>query len=379
MAPEAVVAGEQGAGRRLGEAAVALRLEGVVEVGEIGQLVEVVLVEVVLVQVVLVQVVLVEVVEAVLPVTWLTVPGGSGRPRWPVGGVKPERSVLGVVGRRAEGDGGRFRNVPDRSVHAGLSAFGGWGVGRLSGGSELGATVALVPGVPGVVSPSRHGGDGSNGTSAAGRGCDGWSPVPPAEQRAAVAACGPLSGVGRPPHRRDERVAWRTVPTSPDALTWLALTEDRLEVGPVHDWAVQPDCGAVVVFSGTVRDHAEHRTGVTRLDYEAYEGQVEPRLAAIEAELRRRWPESGRVALLHRIGPVRLSEVSVIVAVSAPHRDEAFEAARFGIDSLKATVPIWKQEHWEGGTDWAMAATDVAAVGDLDRSGAEGSAPAGTV
>jgi molybdopterin synthase catalytic subunit len=169
------------------------------------------------------------------------------------------------------------------------------------------------------------------------------------------------------------------VPTPPDTPTWLALTEEPLEVGAVHDWAVQPHCGAVVVFSGTVRDHADHRTGVTRLDYEAYESQVERRLAAIAGELRRRWQQTGRVALLHRIGPVKLSEVSVVVAVSAPHRDDAFEAARFGIDSLKATVPIWKQEHWDGGTDWALASTDVADVGDLHRPGAERSTPAGTV
>jgi molybdopterin synthase catalytic subunit len=168
------------------------------------------------------------------------------------------------------------------------------------------------------------------------------------------------------------------VPTSPDALSWLALTEDRLDVGPVHDWAVLPRCGAVVVFSGTVRDHAEHRTGVTELDYEAYESQVETRLTAIEQELRRRWPDVGRVALLHRVGPVRLSEVSVVVAVSAPHRAEAFDAARFGIDTLKATVPIWKQEHWAGGTDWALASTDVADVAGLGRPGTGGASRTGT-
>ena len=77
----------------------------------------------------------------------------------------------------------------------------------------------------------------------------------------------------------------------------------------VYDWAVRPDCGAVVLFSGTVRDHAEGRAGVTHLEYEAYEEQVVPRLAAIAAETRRRWPTIGRIALLHRTGPLAIGEI----------------------------------------------------------------------
>ena len=130
----------------------------------------------------------------------------------------------------------------------------------------------------------------------------------------------------------------------------------------VASWAVLPGCGAVVVFAGTVRDHAEGRGGVTTLDYEAYEEQVGPRMLAIAGEARSRWPAIGRVALLHRVGLVRLTEVSVIVAVSTPHRGEAFEAARWCIDTVKATVPIWKRESWEGGTDWAAGATAIAEV-----------------
>ncbi len=147
--------------------------------------------------------------------------------------------------------------------------------------------------------------------------------------------------------------------------TWLALTEAVLPVGAIHDWAVQPDCGAVVVFSGTVRDHAEHRTDVTLLEYEAYESQVVPKLAAIEADIRSRFNEIGRVALLHRVGPLHLGEVSVVVAVSSAHRPAAFDAARFGIDALKATVPIWKRETWSGGTDWGLAATQISDLNDI--------------
>jgi molybdopterin synthase catalytic subunit len=150
---------------------------------------------------------------------------------------------------------------------------------------------------------------------------------------------------------------------APDGDTWVALTDESLDdVGAVHSWCVLPSCGAVVVFSGTVRDHAEGRTGVTLLEYEAYVEQVEPRLAAIADEMRRRWPALGRIALVHRIGPMGLGESSVVVAVSSPHRPEAFDAARFGIDTLKATAPIWKREHWQDGADWATGAQDISSV-----------------
>ena len=145
---------------------------------------------------------------------------------------------------------------------------------------------------------------------------------------------------------------------APDRDDWCALTEHVLPVGGVYDWAVRPDCGAVVLFSGTVRDHADGRPGVSLLEYEAYEGQVIPRLEAIIATARGRWP-IGRMALLHRVGPLQLGESSVLVAVSSAHRGEAFDAARFGIDALKACVPIWKKEHWDGGVDWGLAATDI--------------------
>ena len=146
--------------------------------------------------------------------------------------------------------------------------------------------------------------------------------------------------------------------------TWLGLTAAPLPVGEAADWAVRPDCGAVVLFSGTVRDHAGDRTNVTRLEYEAYEEQVEPRLATIAEEARARWPELGRLVLLHRTGPLEVGESSVVVAASAPHRPEAFAAARFCIDSLKATVPIWKREVWEGGEEWGLDAHDLTDVSE---------------
>lgn len=143
-----------------------------------------------------------------------------------------------------------------------------------------------------------------------------------------------------------------------DGDSWISLTTDELDIAAIYAWSVSPSCGAVVLFSGTVRDHADGRPGVTQLEYEAYHEQVEPRLAAIEAEMRRQWPDIGRVALLHRVGVLELGESSVVVSVSSPHRPEAFEAARFGIDALKASAPIWKRETWDGGEDWGLCATD---------------------
>ena len=144
--------------------------------------------------------------------------------------------------------------------------------------------------------------------------------------------------------------------------TWVALSDAPLPAGVAHYWAIRPDCGGVVLFTGTVRDHADGRPGVTRLEYEAYAEQVEPKLREIADGARERWAGLGRIALLHRIGPLELEELAVVVAVSAPHRGEAFEAARWCIDTLKATVPIWKKERWAGGEDWGLAATDLEEV-----------------
>ncbi len=144
--------------------------------------------------------------------------------------------------------------------------------------------------------------------------------------------------------------------------TWVELTADELPIAAIYDWATDPSAGAVVLFSGTVRNHAEHRTGVTQLTYEAYEEHVVPRFGEIVAEMRRRWPTMVKAALLHRVGTLELAESSVVVAVSAPHRGEAFDAARFGIDTLKATVPIWKQEVHDGGKDWGSQSQPISQV-----------------
>jgi molybdopterin synthase catalytic subunit len=144
---------------------------------------------------------------------------------------------------------------------------------------------------------------------------------------------------------------------------WLALSPDPLPVAEATAWVVRPECGATVTFTGTARDHASGRPGVHRLEYEAYEGQVERRLAVLAAAVRSGWPAVGRIALLHRVGVLAVGETAVVVAVSSPHRAEAFEAARFAIDELKRTAPIWKRESWDGGESWGLEAQTLEEVG----------------
>jgi molybdopterin synthase catalytic subunit len=148
----------------------------------------------------------------------------------------------------------------------------------------------------------------------------------------------------------------------PAAGDWIAVTAEPLPVDVATAWATTESAGAVVVFLGVVRDHSEGRDGVRGITYEAYQEEAVPRLAAVAAEARRRWPVAERIALLHRTGDLALSEASVAVVASTPHRPEAFEIARFCIDTLKETVPIWKREHWEDGSDWGTAAHPVRSV-----------------
>jgi molybdopterin synthase catalytic subunit len=142
----------------------------------------------------------------------------------------------------------------------------------------------------------------------------------------------------------------------------IDLRHSPIDVAELYRWAVIESCGAVVVFSGTVRDHADGRSNVTSLTYEAYEEPARARMADIAAEMRRRWSDLGRIAMVHRLGKLELSDSAVVVVVSAGHRPAAFEAARFAIDTLKDSVPIWKHESWSDGSDWG---TNARPIGDV--------------
>ncbi len=109
--------------------------------------------------------------------------------------------------------------------------------------------------------------------------------------------------------------------------------------------------GAVVTFDGVVRDNTKGRRVVT-LQYEAYEPMAVKEMRRIGAEIRERWPEVERIGIIHRFGPLEISESSVVVVITSPHRRVAFEACRYAIDRLKQTVPVWKKEIFEDGEEW---------------------------
>jgi molybdopterin synthase catalytic subunit len=135
----------------------------------------------------------------------------------------------------------------------------------------------------------------------------------------------------------------------------IAVLDRPLDAAAAFAEVGRPEAGAVALFVGTVRDHSEGRSGVTHLEYEAFEGRVEDVIAAIVAEAVERWPILAGV-VEHRIGRVELGGPAVVVAVSTAHRGDAFEAARYLIDELKARAPLWKKEHWPGGAEWVEGA-----------------------
>lgn len=130
----------------------------------------------------------------------------------------------------------------------------------------------------------------------------------------------------------------------------VALTHEALDPRAVEALVAGPDRGGLVTFTGTVRDHTgEH--GVTRLEYEAYEAMALKVLADILARVEARWPAT-TAAVHHRLGVLGVGEAAVVVAVSAPHRADAFAACQALIDELKADVPIFKKEVRQDGSVW---------------------------
>jgi molybdopterin synthase catalytic subunit len=131
----------------------------------------------------------------------------------------------------------------------------------------------------------------------------------------------------------------------------IKLTRDAIDFTALAGCVRRSHCGAVVVFLGTVRDLTGEQV-TTALDYEAYPAMAENKMAEIEAETRGRWPV-GDLVMVHRLGRLEVGEISVGVAVSCPHRAQAFEACRHAIDRLKELVPIWKKENWaDGQSEW---------------------------
>jgi molybdopterin synthase catalytic subunit len=137
----------------------------------------------------------------------------------------------------------------------------------------------------------------------------------------------------------------------------IQLTRDIIDYHALTESVRSNAAGAVVLFLGTVREMTNGRQTVA-LDYEGYPEMAEAKLAELETSARSRWPVT-EVAIAHRLGKLELGEISVAVAVSCPHRKDAFDAGRFLIDELKVTVPIWKKENWsDGTTEWVHPGTE---------------------
>src|ERR1700686_415548 len=131
----------------------------------------------------------------------------------------------------------------------------------------------------------------------------------------------------------------------------IRLTREPIDHAALTEAVRGPRCGAVVTFLGTVRDLTGDKVTVA-LDYEAYPGMAEKKLTEIETDVRSLWPVGDGV-MVHRLGRLAVGEISVAVAVSCPHRADAFAAARHAIDRLKELVPIWKCEHGtDGAAEW---------------------------
>ena len=132
------------------------------------------------------------------------------------------------------------------------------------------------------------------------------------------------------------------------------LTDQPIDVETLQQNIRKAQDGAVVVFLGTVRNHARGRI-VRYLEYHAYEPMALKKLAEIGNEAKHRYPISD-IVIVHRLGRMEHCECSVAIVVTAPHRGEAFEASRFAIDTLKQIVPIWKKEVYEDGESWIEGA-----------------------
>jgi molybdopterin synthase catalytic subunit len=131
---------------------------------------------------------------------------------------------------------------------------------------------------------------------------------------------------------------------------FFKITSDKIEVEEVIRKISDVECGAIVVFIGTVRKSSRGRE-VKYLEYEAYREMALREFGKIAQEIRQ-MRDVKKLAIVHRIGRLGPGEVSVLIVVSAHHRDEAYKASRYTIEKLKQTVPIWKKEVWEGGEEW---------------------------
>ncbi|KZM55656.1 molybdenum cofactor biosynthesis protein MoaE [Aeribacillus pallidus] len=128
------------------------------------------------------------------------------------------------------------------------------------------------------------------------------------------------------------------------------IVKEPIDVSRVIEAVVDRNAGAIVTFIGTVRELTKGKKTLY-LEYEAYESMAQKKLEQIGAEIKQQFP-SAKVAIVHRIGRLEITDAAVVIAVSTPHRADAYEANRYAIERIKEMVPIWKKEHWEDGSLW---------------------------
>lgn len=133
-----------------------------------------------------------------------------------------------------------------------------------------------------------------------------------------------------------------------NANVWI--TRDPIEINDVITKVIRPEAGAVNTFIGTVREFTKGKRTLY-LEYQAYVSMAEKKLAEICDEIDQKWGNVQTV-IAHRTGQLNISDIAVVIAVSTPHRKDAFEASRYAIERIKEIVPIWKKEHWEDGEMW---------------------------
>lgn len=137
--------------------------------------------------------------------------------------------------------------------------------------------------------------------------------------------------------------------------SYVCITYEPLEQYNVAEMVGEDGCGAISTFIGTTRDNFNGKK-VLRLEYESYVPMAYKQLDALAEEVRTKFPDVSKFAVLHRLGEVKVREASVIIAVSSPHRRQSLEGCHFAIDRLKETVPIWKKEFYEDGSSWKQNA-----------------------
>ncbi|MBU8880990.1 molybdenum cofactor biosynthesis protein MoaE [Bacillus sp. FJAT-29790] len=131
---------------------------------------------------------------------------------------------------------------------------------------------------------------------------------------------------------------------------YYGISKEPIVIQEVIDKVVQREAGAITTFIGTVRE-LTHGKKTLYLIYEAYESMAVKKLEQIGNEIKERW-QGAEVAITHRVGKLDITDIAVVIAVSTPHRPDAYEANRYAIERIKEIVPIWKKEHWEDGQEW---------------------------